>query len=249
MILFQSLLIAILCSIKSGVRSSNVNQTSNTNSSTSQNIVNTSEPVVAVASNFSNSTQNYQTVINSEGKDSIATNIRTAVIISGQLRTANITFTSGHMKKTREFFWFGATDAPTPALTIIENLFKVLHRQGNFDVFMHVSADPKLNQSWDGSPWTYQEQLFDTRGCRVFSSHVIFHGTGNNFFCLIEPERELLNNFLSSKPQWETYYYVRKFGDLKKKEQLLQQLYSQYKGNLGATQYALMQVFFFIEEP
>lgn len=173
----------------------------------------------------------------------ISQGIRTAVIISGQLRTANVTFASGHMLRTREYYWFGSTDAPSPAGTIIENLFKVLWSQGPFDVFMHLQADPSNNETWNGEPWTYREKLGDDRGCKIFSDHPIFHGTGNKFFCMIEPEQKLMTKFLDENPIWNRYWYIHrisKYGvDYKKKEQYLQQLYSMYRANLGCRQYQL----------
>lgn len=209
-------------------------------------LVNTSTPLAPIQSNGSNA-KSATICPNCCGTacpsfpdhEFIATGIRTAVIISGQLRTANITFASGKMLRTREFFWFGSTDAPTPAGTVIENLFKILWSQGPFDVFMHLQADPLLNETWNGDPATYREQLRDTRGCEVYSSHPIFHGTGNSFFCIVEPEQQLMNTFIGDYSIWNQYYYIVHGNDRKKREQILQQWYALYKGNLGCKQFSL----------
>ena len=165
--------------------------------------------------------------------------IRTAVNLTGQLRTANITFQSGKMLKTREYYWFGSTDAPTPAGTIIEMLFKQICKQGPFDVYMHLLADPKYNETWNGEPWTFRETIGDLSGCRVFSDHAIFHNTGNKFFCYVEPEEQLISSLFDKNSFWEKYFYVARYKDFKKKEQYIHQIYSMYKGNLGCKQFSI----------
>eukprot|EP01038_Epipyxis_sp_PR26KG_P005261 gene5261-7310_t len=159
---------------------------------------------------------------------------RTAVIMTGQLRSSNITWTSGQILQNINSRMFGPDDPPTTALTIIEWLLKPIARTHGVDVFMYLTANPLFeNTPWDGSAFNYEPKLNDFNGCKVFSDNPFFQGTGNKFFCQIEPESELMTPFLLNFTMWKTCSHVAM------KEQVLQQLYGLYRANLGVKQYML----------
>ena len=166
---------------------------------------------------------------------------RTAVILSGELRSANLTWASGMIKPSHASRMFGSVDPETPAKCLIEWLFKRLHEQGGLDVFYYVTASLTANASeWDGNPLFYQASLGDHRICEVFADPKIFNKrTGNHFFCVIEPEQQLLTNFLKNFTMWKGRGEL--YGSDKMNEQALQQYYGHYRGNLAAKQYALMK--------
>jgi hypothetical protein len=70
-------------------------------------------------------------------------NERTAVILSGQLRTANLTIVSGAIRDNAHKKMFGSGDPATSALTILEHLIKPLAEHGGVDVFMYIEAHPE----------------------------------------------------------------------------------------------------------
>jgi hypothetical protein len=164
---------------------------------------------------------------------------RTAVIISGQLRSANLTILSAAIVDNAHKRMFGPEDPKTCAGTILKFFLEPLAEYGGVDVFMYLSAHPQEpNSTWDGDPWTYNPSPGDTRACQVFSEHPIFNnGTGNKFFCLVEEEVPLMNIFTKKNPIWETYTYHDPL--FKYAEQVLTQLYGMYQGNLAAKEYAV----------
>lgn len=164
---------------------------------------------------------------------------RIAIILTGQLRSANRSFTSGTLLVNSHLRNFGPQDPPSTAATIVEWLFKPLARKHPVDVFMYLTAHPETNNSnWNGSPETYEPQAGDTRGCEIFSNNEVFKKTGNNFFCLVEPEVQLMNNWIWDFPYWKQYY-TAVGPPPQMKEQALQQLYAMYKANLACKQFAL----------
>ena len=170
---------------------------------------------------------------------------RVAIIISGQFRSANLSWTSGYIQNFGALRMFGATDPPTPALTMVEFLFKSLVDQDfHIDVFMYVSANSKKRiEDWNGNPLQYDPTLADTLACQVFSNNRFFSkNSSNNFFCLVEPERNLLNPWIR-----EFAMYNRSslgvYGSDAMKEQALQQYYGMYRGNRGAKQFSIMNNF------
>lgn len=164
---------------------------------------------------------------------------RVAIILTGQLRSANRTWTSHTLHENTNFKMFGAQDPPSTAGTIIEWLFKPLARKRGLDVFMYQTAHPGYNNSdWDGRPETYEPMIGDMRVCEVFSQNDVFNNTGNRFFCLVEPENELLNPFIAAFPTWKVYY-TGNGAPHRLEEQALQQLYAMFQGNQAAKQYSI----------
>ena len=163
---------------------------------------------------------------------------RTAIIISGQLRSGNLTWRHKTTRRTQSLTMFGDEDPPTPIETIIEWLFKIVISQGGgLDVFYYVQAHPDHNNSdWDGDPANYSAEVGDLRVCEPFKNHGLFSDTGNRLFCLVEPEIQLLTPVINSYPLWNTYGYGAK---IPAREQLLQQLYGMYRSNLASKQHAI----------
>ncbi len=161
---------------------------------------------------------------------------RVAICLTGQLRSANITWTSGHLLQNANWRMFGPDDPPTTAGTIVEWLFRPLSHNHGVDVFMYLTAHPDANNSeWDGNPHTYEPMVGDNRACKIFSDNDIFKNTGNKFFCLVEPEYKLMNLFSDQLPQWKTYGKPKNHN-----EQALAQLHAIYRANLAAKEYALV---------
>jgi hypothetical protein len=164
---------------------------------------------------------------------------RIAIILTGQLRSANRTFNSGYLISNAPLKMFGENDPPSTAATIIEWLFKPLARKFPLDVFMYLTAHPEhTNENWDGRPESYEPEVGDTRGCEIFSSNDVFNNTGNRFFCLVEPEVELMNQWIQRYSFWG-HYYTSVGPPPRMKEQALQQLYAMYRANLACKQFAL----------
>ena len=160
---------------------------------------------------------------------------RVAICLTGQLRSANISWFSGHLTQNAALRLFGKDDPPTTAKTIIEWLFKPLAKNHGIDVFMYLTAHPEYDNSrWNGKPETYEPSVGDTRACEVFSNNEVFKGTGNRFFCLVEPELQLMDYFTEKLPQWKNYGKP-----LNHNEQALAQLYALFRANLAAKEYAL----------
>lgn len=164
---------------------------------------------------------------------------RIAIILTGQLRSANRSFTSGTLLENQHLRNFGPQDPPSTAATIVEWLFKPLARKHPVDVFMYLTSHPDhTNKDWDGRPETYEPEAGDTRGCEIFSDNDVFKNTGNRFFCLVEPEVQLQNDWIRTYPFW-SHYYTAVGPPPNMKEQALQQLYAMYRANLASKQYAL----------
>jgi hypothetical protein len=168
---------------------------------------------------------------------------RIAICVSGQLRSGNLTWTSGHIHQNAGARMFGDGDPATPVKTIIENMFKPLinlnHTIEGVDVFMYITAHPGQPNStfWDGDPFNFEPSPGDTTVCNPFSNDPFFHGTGNKIFCLVEEEKQLITPILENNLYiWKSYTYRFTRGA---KEQVLQQYYGMYRANLMAKQYAL----------
>jgi hypothetical protein len=164
---------------------------------------------------------------------------RIAICLTGQLRSANLTWNSGHLLQNGNWKMFGEADPPTTASTIIEWLFRPLAKKHGLDVFMYLTAHPDhKNDTWDGKPESYQPSVNDIQGCEIFSKNPVFNNTGNKFFCLVEPEVQLMTPFLRKYHIWD-HYYTANGAPMHLREQVLQQLYALYRANLAAKQYAL----------
>jgi hypothetical protein len=163
---------------------------------------------------------------------------RTAIIISGQLRSGNISFFSGDLKPTFGLTnMFGAADPPSSVQTQIEWLMKPLTEWGGIDVFMYVEAHAEDSSNvWDGNPAIFKPRIGDTTACEIYSYHPIFHnGTGNRFFCLVEEEVSLINTFVANFSTWTRYSYGNRTGMV---EQALRQYYGMYRANHACKQFA-----------
>jgi hypothetical protein len=163
---------------------------------------------------------------------------RTAILLTGQLRSGNISFFSGNLNPTFGLTnMFGAADPPTAVQTQLEWLMKPLTEWGGVDVFMYVEAHPEDNNYvWDGNPATFKPRIGDTTVCEVYSYHPIFHnGTGNRFFCLVEEEVALVNTFIANFSTWTRYSYGQIPGMV---EQAVRQYYGMYRANLACKQFA-----------
>jgi hypothetical protein len=163
---------------------------------------------------------------------------RTAAIVSGQLRSGIMTWRHPLIRQNQAALMFGPNDPTTPVETIIQWLFEIIISQGGgLDVFYYVQAHPDHNNSeWDGNPATFAPTVGDTRVCEPFLNHNLFNNTGNRFFCLVEPELQLLNSMTNANPAWETYGYGEM---IFAREQLLQQLYGTYRANMAAKQFSV----------
>ena len=109
---------------------------------------------------------------------------RTAVCLTGQLRSSNLTWTSGHLLQNANLKMFGPDDPPPPAQTIVEWLFRPIANHSGIDVFMYVTAhEDDTNVPWDGNPENYITKVGDNSICEVFSRNNIFtKDSGNKFF-------------------------------------------------------------------
>ena len=167
-----------------------------------------------------------------------ASSNRTAVILSGQLRSANLTWTGGQIRRNRESVMFGNGDPPTPADCIIEWLFKPLAGMGGFDVFMYMTSNPTAKKGdWNGQPIFFEPVAGETTACEVFSKASVFHdGSGNRFFCLVEPEVQLMTKWVRNFTMWSGRpggYNSELYN-----EQALQQYYGHYRANLASKEYS-----------
>ena len=169
-----------------------------------------------------------------------STTTRIAIIISGQLRSSNLTWASDYIIHNAAAKFFGKDDPPTPAATLVEFLFKELMKQGiGIDVFMYIQSPTDISSTyqWNGNAYDYIPTPGDTRGCQIFSNNDVFKSTGNHFFCLVENEIQLMNNFLRKFAHWNSRHpdYNNEFMN----EQALQQYYGMYKGNQACKQYSI----------
>jgi hypothetical protein len=162
---------------------------------------------------------------------------RTAIIITGQLRSGNISFSSG-LLANHTINNFGPDDPPTPILTQLVYIMKPLSEMGGIDVFMYVEASTEdSSYVWDGRPETFRAKANDTTACRPYSEHELFKRTGNRLLCFVGNEQRLMNLFLDKYSMWQRYLYNSKDGI--KNEQALRQYYSMYRANQACKQFAV----------
>lgn len=69
------------------------------------------------------------------------TNYRTAIIISGQLRSGNYSFTSGKLQYDQKIRWFGNDDGKTPIETVIFNVINRVALYGGVDLFIYIQVN------------------------------------------------------------------------------------------------------------
>ena len=172
---------------------------------------------------------------------------RTAVIMSGEIRGANISFHSGNVTLTTGIKStcavdkdFAAPGAPQSAAeSLIARAFEPLANSGGVDVFMFVDVHPEdVAYKWDGEPETFRPRAGDASACNIFARSPVFRASsGNNFFCFMNNETELMSksSWLHQDPKWQSYYFAHAEPMW---NQLLAQFYGQYRANLGAQQYS-----------
>lgn len=156
---------------------------------------------------------------------------RTAILLSGQVRSSNFTFTGGRIHRNRDASMFGPDDPPTPAGCIIKFLFESLAEQTGYDVFMFLTARSS------SPPSSFEPIPGETVACEIFSNAHVFHGTGNRFFCLVEPEQQLMTSFLRNFTMWQSR--PGSYNSERKHEEALQQYYGSYRANTAAKQYSV----------
>ncbi len=160
---------------------------------------------------------------------------RTAVIVTGQLRSGNISFTSKNVSANTQFL--GPDDPPTVILTQLALLLKPISEEGGVDVFMFVeSSDQDKDYIWDGDPLTFRPKEGDTTACGPYADNILFQNTGNRFFCMVENEDKLMTKYLSQFSKWKRYIYHNIEGSA---EVALRQYYSMYRANLACKQYSI----------
>ncbi len=160
---------------------------------------------------------------------------RTAVIISGQIRSANLSFATAEIIPSKQTHWFGASDPPTPAASLLQHLIVHLANHTGVDVFMYVTYDSEhANYTWNHDIGNYNPSPLDEHAaCRIFSKHPIFgENTDNHFFCLYEEEKVLMTPWIANYTLWKNCQH-RSYA-----EQVLQQLYGMYRANQAAIEYA-----------
>jgi hypothetical protein len=64
---------------------------------------------------------------------------RTAILVSGQLRTGNLTW--NQVKYFKERRWFGVDDPDTPIQTVVEWLIVPYALYGGVDMFIYIQVD------------------------------------------------------------------------------------------------------------
>ena len=167
---------------------------------------------------------------------------RTAIILTGQMRSGNLSWFSGYLRANTWKDMFGADDPLTSIETQLEFLIKQVALNGGVDVFMYQVAHPEdNNDNWDGNPANYKAVSGDNRICHPYSKSQFFQpGSGNNFFCLVEDEVEIMDQFTAQSPLWKYYTYG---WNMHLREQAIQQYYQMYRANLAAKQFALANNF------
>lgn len=159
---------------------------------------------------------------------------RTAILISGQLRSGNVSFMSGMVAEQRNAHYFGGDDPPTPIRTCLEWLIAPLAKAGGVDLFIYIPVDRNTtyNKNWDGNPATYEPYPGDPKACELYSQSPIFQEhTGNKVFCLIEFEKELTDEFIYHYDFWGSYFFPHSNA----KEVFLQQEYGKYRANFAVS--------------
>ena len=134
--------------------------------------------------------------------DFVANNNRTAICMSGQLRSHNISFHSGKIHIEKNYAHL-ENSSQTVASTIINEVFSVLDHTG-FDVFMYLEAP--MNSTLVGPLKTEPDSPDDYSGCTTLSSSKYFDEHHNNkFFCRVSEELSLANLWLSKLPSLGSY--------------------------------------------
>jgi hypothetical protein len=166
---------------------------------------------------------------------------RTAVIISGHLRSGNVSFLSGKIHEQRWAKYFGEDDPPTPIRSQLDHLLRPFALYGGIDLFIYIPVSRDSSHTvWDGDPVSYEARINDSRPCELYADHPIFAPhTKNKVFCMLEYEDRLSDPFIEGLAYWRRYYFRSKHA----KEMFLQQEYGKYRANFGAKQYALMNGF------
>jgi hypothetical protein len=150
-------------------------------------------------------------------------NERTAILISGELRSGNISLMYLHDENHKTRGAIFARDRTmmkhrvisarnTPIMTSLTNLITPFALHGGVDVFLCIVAYPmsvkadKLSTLTPGiAPIIYAG---DTRPCELFSNHPIFGpDTDNNVFCKIEVPSPKNNIFIEQNPIWDNYCF------------------------------------------
>lgn len=160
---------------------------------------------------------------------------RTAVIISGQLRTGNSTCADGILMPSHQpcitYFSMDIKSSDgfaynTPIGTQLLYLILPLSRQGGVDVFLFAQTTS-----------TFQETADEI--CNLYSRHSVFNSSsGNNIFCFQDTEEEELPPFVesSSTDIWYTYQFGYRVPKMKT---LIRQLYGLYRGNEYSKQHSI----------
>lgn len=178
---------------------------------------------------------------------------RTAILISGELRTGNISFMArAHnydYKNQREFFDYWVhelggelfvNDTRTPIDTVLQGLIDPVAKHGGVDVFIYIPvySKTKVDPQWNGNSLTYQSYPGDLRPCELYSNHPVFGPyTGNKVFCLIEFEKRLSDAFISRPDSYR--FWAQYAFQLSGREVFLQQEYGKYRANLACKEYSL----------
>jgi hypothetical protein len=166
---------------------------------------------------------------------------RTAVILTGQLRSGNISISSKDIRRyhngpswmpmdPHRHSWPIANDNRTPIMTELDNLIAPLALFGGVDLFVYLLVDRKVNStSWNGDLNTYEPYFGDTRPCELYHRHPIFHNnTGNKVICMHEYEKQIYHK----NPLWENNEGWRVFSEYPlAQERFLVQEYNKYVCN------------------
>ena len=149
---------------------------------------------------------------------------RTAVCLTGRLDTVNLPWKD---LKPHHYYKEKRSDILGPTMNIIENILIPLSQNGNVDVFVLVQT---TNESTVINPL-----VGDVSACKPFKDNRIFNeNSGNKFFCNVEKESILLNEFMKKSSVWQ---YFDKRDHPETLEAVLQQAYGMYKCNQGVHVY------------
>lgn len=175
---------------------------------------------------------------------------RTAIIISGELRSGNISFASNKIivkyQSPDPLVSHPLNTPPTPIKAFLEWVVQPIAKHGGVDLFIYMPVYQTTNISksvnWDGDPFTYTPYPGDTRACHLYSDNPIFAAhTGNKVFCLAEYDHILLDRFIKHHRVWSLYYdKIHRYREYNAWEIFLQQEYGKYRGNQAAKQYSVL---------
>lgn len=160
---------------------------------------------------------------------------RTAVIISGHLRSGNFSLDSNDFEYSDEDTWkinpLGVN--VTVIHTVQEFLLKPLALHGGVDLFIYFMTK-RTKHKWDGDPRKFEHYVGDIEACKVYANHPIFHrSTGNKVFCQTAYEHERKDYFVRQYPLWQ--HGNEKYDG---SEAYLNQLYGHYMGNMASKEYS-----------